>query len=307
MTRPFRFGVFASHAATAAAWRESAHRAEELGYDVFLVGDHLGPQFAPVPALLAAADATTHLRVGSYVFANDYRNPLMLAKEVTTLDVLTGGRLEIGLGAGWMRSDYEMLGIPYDPPAVRIARFMEAAILLKRLLSEEAVTHEGAHYRVKTALLPRPLQRPRPPLVIGGGGRTVLRFAAREADIVSLLPQADADGLPRSGSLTSETLEQRVDHIRHAAGTRFASLELSVIVFDAALSASGGSRARSIPERFRGVVDNLHESPYFLYGERERLVDRLRAQRDRLGISYIALPETAMEAFGPIVAELART
>ena len=192
-----------SRAASAEAWVASARRAEELGYDILLMPDHLGSQLSPIAALTAAAVATTRLRVGSYVFANDYRHPLVLAREVATLDMLSGGRFELGLGAGWNTTDYRKLGLPYDPPPRSIDRLTEAVPLIKRLLAGETVDHEGAHYRLSGAHVgPAPVQRPRPPLLIGGGGPRMLRLAAREADIVALQPQFDPRGPPppmRSG------------------------------------------------------------------------------------------------------------
>lgn len=307
MPRAFRFGVFASNAQTVDEWRTISRRAEALGYDVFLMGDHMGPQFAPVPGLVAAAAATERIRIGTFVLANDYRTPVMLAKELTTLDVLSRGRLEIGLGAGWARTDYDALGIGYDPPAVRVERLMEAVTLLKRLLTGERVVHSGAHYRVDAAVLPRPLQRPRPPLLVGGGGRRILEFAAREADIVALLPQADATGHPQPGSLATALLDARVQQVREAAADGFGKLELNIIAFDASVGHSRPTRARHVPARFEREIDAVHDSPYFLYGTADQLIRRLREQRARTGISYIALPATAMEEFSPIVAELAGT
>src|SRR6266542_6208759 len=183
MPRPFRFAVTARFAGSGPHWRDVARRAEDLGYDVLLVTDHMGKQLAPIPALMAAADATTRLRVGSFVFANDYRNPVMLAKEVATIDLLSGGRVEMGIGAGWSTRDYRELGIPYDAPAVRVSRLEESVGLVKRLLTQESVDHAGEHYAVRGAKdRPRPLQRPHPSLMIGGGGPRVLRLAPREAD-----------------------------------------------------------------------------------------------------------------------------
>ena len=218
MPRPFRFAVTARFARTGTKWRDVARRAEDLGYDVMLVTDHMGPQLAPIPALMAAADATTRLRVGSFVFANDYRNPVMLAKEVATIDVLSGGRVEVGIGAGWKTGDYRELGIRYDAPAVRVSRLEESVILLKRLLTEEHVDHTGDHYTVRGAqILPRPLQRPHPPLMIGGGGPRVLRLAARQADIV--LPSASA--YEKNGTVTNVCGEvQRLKQAIKVMGTK---------------------------------------------------------------------------------------
>lgn len=293
---------------SAARWRDVARRAEDLGYDVLLVTDHMGKQLAPIPALMAAADATTRLRVGSFVFANDYRNPVMLAKEVATLDVLSGGRVEVGIGAGWNTGDYGQLGIPYEAPAVRVGRLEESVGLLKRLLSEERVDHTGKHYTVRDArVLPRPLQRPHPPLMIGGGGPRVLRLAAREADIVTFAPQVNASGRPRLDALTEKALAERVTRFRAAAGERTESVELNVFVFDAAVTDRARSLMAAVSGYLRRAANGLVRSPFVLYGSRSSLRDLLIERRERLGISYIAVPGNAMREFGPIVAELRGT
>src|SRR6202453_617179 len=186
----FRFAAQLSKApgGTARDWAEQARRAEELGYSALLMPDHFGDQLAPGPALAAAAAATTTLRVGSLVFGNDYRHPFVLAKETATLDVLSEGRLELSLGAGWMKTDYEEAGLTYDTPRVRVERFEEAVQVLQGLLRTDGpFSFDGAYYQVhEHSLLPRPVQKPGPPLIIGGGGKRVLSFAARHPDIVSL-------------------------------------------------------------------------------------------------------------------------
>ena len=165
---PFRFAVARSSAPSGERWVEIARRAESIGYDVLVMPDHLNRQLSPFAALAAAAAATTRLRVAAFVFANDYRHPLMLAREAATLDVLSGGRFELGLGAGWMKSDYRRLGLPYDPAGQRIDRLEEAVPLLKRLLSGETVTHRGPHYQLDRATSGvEPVSKPRPPLAIG--------------------------------------------------------------------------------------------------------------------------------------------
>jgi probable F420-dependent oxidoreductase len=308
MPRPFRFAVTARFAGTGTKWRDVARRAEDLGYDVMLVTDHMGPQLAPIPALMAAADATTRLRVGSFVFANDYRNPVMLAKEVATIDVLSGGRVEVGIGAGWKTGDYRELGIRYDAPAVRVSRLEESVILLKRLLTEEHVDHTGEHYTVRGAqILPRPLQRPHPPLMIGGGGPRVLRLAARQADIVTFAPQVNASGRPRLDTITEKALTERVMRFRAAAGQR-----------------RGTDRAQRVRLRRRG--DRSRPVPH---GRRERVSaargERTRAQPVRpVRLTRIAARAparaprapgyqlhlgagNAMREFAPIVAELRGT
>ncbi len=298
MTRPFRFAVAATSALDRDAWIALARRAEELGYAVFLMPDHVMRQFAPVPALMAVADATTRLHIGSFVFANDYRHPLLLAKEVATLDVLSGGRLEFGIGAGWRARDYEQLGIAYDRPGVRIARMREAIRLMKRLFTEDEVHFVGAYYRAKRARVwPRPLQRPHPPLMIGGGGPRILSLAAREADIVALVPQVDARGRHRPSDITGRATAQKVARIKNAAGERFARLEINGYVADAEV---GGLGARA-----KRLALSLLDSPYFLYGSAAQVTRDLLRRRERLGISYYSIPERSMESFAPVVAALA--
>lgn len=275
---------------------------------MLLVTDHMGSQLAPIPALMAAADVTTRLRVGSFVFANDYRNPVMLAKEVATLDVLSGGRVEVGIGAGWSMRDYQELGIPYDAPAVRVSRLEESVRLLKRLLSEESVDHAGQHYTVRGAkVLPRPVQRPHPPLMIGGGGPRVLRLAAREADIVTFAPQANAQGRPRLDALTEKALAERVLRFRAAAGERAERIELNVFVFDAAVSDRARSPIAAVSAHLRRAANVFARSPFVLYGSRASLRELLLERRERLGLSYVSVPGNAMREFAPIVAELRGT
>jgi probable F420-dependent oxidoreductase len=308
MPRAFRFAATARFSGSGAHWRDVARRAEDLGYDVLLVTDHMGKQLAPIPALMAAADATTNLRVGSFVFANDYRNPVMLAKEVATIDMLSGGRVEVGIGAGWNVGDYRELGIAYDKPAVRVSRLEESVVLLKRLLSEESVDHAGEHYTVHGARIqPRPLQRPHPPLMIGGGGRRVLRLAARHADIVTFAPQVNASGRPRLDALTEKALAERVVRFRANAGERAERIELNVFVFDAAVTDRARSLMAAVSGYLRRAANGLVRSPFVLYGSRSSLRELLLERRERLGISYISVPGNAMREFAPIVAELRGT
>ena len=288
---------------SAAHWREVAKRAEDLGYDTLLMPDHITDQLAPVAALTAIAGATTTLRVGSFVFDNDYRNPVMLAKEATTLDLLSDGRLEFGIGAGWNTRDYRQLGIPYDTPKVRVDRMEEAIVLLKRLWTEDKVTHEGAYYRVREAtVLPRPTQRPHPPLMIGGGGPRMLRIAAREAQIVAIAPTLNPKGGPKVRTITVGSVERRIATLRRSP--RFSELELNVIVFDAQVTDAARSLMYGLTARLKSALTAIVETPFFMYGSRASLIEDLLARRERLGISYIALPGRAMRAFGPVVATL---
>jgi probable F420-dependent oxidoreductase len=301
--RPFRFAVMAERGRSPVHWREVARRAEALGYDTLLMPDHITDQLAPIAALTAAADATTTLRVGSFVFDNDYRNPVMLAKEATTLDLLSGGRLEFGLGAGWNTGDYRQLGIPYDTPKVRVDRMEEAVALIKRLWTEEKVTHEGAYYQVRDAVvLPPPTQQPHPPVMIGGGGPRMLRIAAREAQIVALAPRVNVRGGPNLRTVTTWSVEKRIGTLRRSP--RFSELELNVIVFDAQVTDARQSIVAALASRLKSAVTAIVDTPFFMYGSHASLVEDLLARRERLGISYVALPGRQMRAFGPVVATL---
>src|SRR2546430_2682405 len=186
-SRPFRFAVQEHSAPSAKAWANRARLVESLGYSALYVPDHFGEQFGPIVALMAAADATTSLRVGALVFDNDYRHPVVLAKEVATLDLLSDGRFDFGLGAGWLKSDYEQSGIPYDPPGVRIERMEEGLAIIKGLLAGGPFSFTGKHYRITAAEgYPSPVQKPHPPIVIGGGGGPLLPISAPPAELVNV-------------------------------------------------------------------------------------------------------------------------
>ncbi len=228
---PFRFGVQLSRAASGHAWRELARRIEGLGYSTLFVPDHFEDQFGPLVALTVAAEATTTLRVGSLVFGNDYRHPMVLAKEIATLDLLSEGRVEFGLGAGWMTADYEQAGLEEDSPAVRIDRMEESLAVMKELWSTGSCTFDGKYYRIEGAAgEPRPYQSPHPPIVIGGGGPRVLGIAAREADIVGVNPSLAAGvvGPEVLAGTTPADYDRRLEWVRSAAGQRFADSSSSV-------------------------------------------------------------------------------
>lgn len=303
---PFRFAVHASHARSGAAWVATARRAEQLGYEALLVPDHLTGQLSPIAAVSAAATVTSRLRIGAYVFANDYRHPLMLAREAATLDLLSNGRFELGLGAGWRTADYRQLGYAYARPGRRIDRLEEAIVLVKRLLRGERVTHHGEHYRVDGAVVsPRPVQRPHPPIIMGGGGPRMLRLAAREADIVGLIPQFNPRGRPILADITEAATERKVAIVRESAAERFERLVLDVFIVDAGMWGSG----RPVPEWLaaagKAAITGLFGSPYVLYGTLGSLRERLERRRARTGISAYSIPQGAMDAMAPLVEALA--
>jgi probable F420-dependent oxidoreductase len=308
--RRFRFGIQLSTAADAAGWAESARRAEDNGFSTLFLPDHFGDQLAPIPAMMAAADATTDLRVGALVFDNDFKHPVVLAKEVASVDVLSGGRVELGLGAGWMNTDYERSGIPKDPAGVRVDRMEEAISVLKGCFADDAFSFEGEHYRI-TGLdgLPKPAQRPHPPLLIGGGGRRVLSIAAREAQIVGINPalrsgNVDAEAA-RDG--VAELTDEKLQWVRSAAGERFDDIELNMLVLATVVTDDRTGTAEMMAPLFGLTPDALEWYPHALVGSVEQIRDDLIARRDRWGVSYWVFQGDALDTLAPVVAELAGT
>jgi probable F420-dependent oxidoreductase len=305
--RAFRFGVACARGHSRHEWREKARKAEQLGYATFLVPDHLQDQFAPVPALLAAADATTTLRIGSHVFANDFRHPVMLAKEAATLDLLSDGRFELGLGAGWLRAEYDQAGLAFEAPGVRVGRLEEAIRLIKRLLSEGPTTFTGTHYTVTDLPgLPKSVQQPHPPILLGGGGPRLLALAAREADIVSIVLRSRTDG---SGldltDFAAASMARKVMQVQAAAGDRWTTLELSTLIQRVVVTDDRYPTAIQLGERFGLPPEQVLESPYILLGTVAQLCEVLQARREQYGLSYIVVFEPGMDAFAPVVARLA--
>jgi probable F420-dependent oxidoreductase len=305
--RPFRFGVTAPTPSAGTDWVERARRVEQLGYSILVVPDHFRDHLAPVPALTAAALATTRLRVGSLVFSNDFRHPAVLAKEAATIDVLSGGRFELGLGGGWLRAEYDQTGIPFDAPGTRIERLEEAVTIIKGLLAGERVTFAGRHYTIADLEgRPTPVQRPHPPIAIGGGGRRTLTLAAREASIVGLVPRARRDG---SGldltDLSDAATREKLEWVRAAAGDRFDSLEIHALIQAVAVAERRTAAADDLASRFKVARDVVLETPYVQLGTVEEICESLQQRRERYGISYLTVFERDMEVFAPVVARLA--
>lgn len=287
-----------------------ARRAEDIGVGVLTVADHLDDQLAPIAALMAAADATTELRVGTLVFANDNRHPALLAKEAATIDRLSGGRLEFGLGAGWMTTDYEATGIPLDPPSVRIARLEEAIEVITALWSGEPVDHHGRFYDVTGVVgSPLPAQRPGPPIVIGGGGRKVLEVAGRRADVVNLNPALAAGVIDhRAGpSATPEATEDKIAWIRGAAGERFAEIEIGTRIHLAILTDDRQAMFEALAGGFGMTPEQAAGSPHALCGTIDQMAEDLEARRERFGISAIGLSASSLEDLAPLISRLAGT
>jgi probable F420-dependent oxidoreductase len=310
--RPFRFGLETGGAASRQEWLDKARKMEDLGYSTVLLEDHLFCAFAPLAAMVSAAEVTSTLRIGTYVLGNDFRHPVVLAKEAATIDVLSNGRLELGIGTGYFKSDYERSGISLQPPGVRVERFKEAVQVMKGFFSGEPFSFEGQYYQVHDLDgLPQPVQKPHPPIMIGGGSKRILGFAAREADIVSLNIRRTPDGGFDFSSLTAEAAAQKIEWIRQAAGERFTDLELNLLVPEVAITDDRRQYAEKIHREWEMsddafTVDQLLDSPSFLIGSIEQIIEQLQMLREKLGVSYFSVWEP-MEPFAPVVARLAGT
>ncbi len=307
--RPFRFGVNLRTTSSASEWAEKARKVEALGYDVVLVPDHLTELLAPMPALLAAAAATSRLRVGTAVLNNDFRHPVLVAREAATVDVLSGGRFELGLGAGHMRAEYEQAGLAFDDGATRVERLAESVGIIKRLLEGEVVTFAGKHYRVtEHTIHPRPAQRPRPPVFIGGNAPRLLEVAAREADIVGftgIMFRGGGSAIDVS-DFRAAVVDERVRLVRETAGARFDRLELNVLVQRVIVTDDRRAAAASLTGPVSQLsADDAVASPYLLVGTADQMVEDLRARRERWGFSYVLTHEAFVDALAPVVARLA--
>jgi probable F420-dependent oxidoreductase len=295
-TRPFRFGVVAAQVRSGEEWLEKARRVESLGYATLVMPDGINHVLSPLPALAAAAAATRTLRVGTYVIANDFRNPVMLAKEAATLDFLSGGRFELGMGAGrpGAEADNRMLGIPFDAGGVRLARLAESVAIVKALLAGERMTTAGTHYAVTDAAIsPGAVQKPRPPILIAGGGPRMLALAAREGEIVALGVRPDE---------AEAGVAEKVAILREAAGERFAQLEININ-----LMAVGGQVVRYVGGQMGAKAETFARSEGIsvLAGTVDEMCERLQRRRETLGISYILVADELMDALAPVVARLA--
>jgi probable F420-dependent oxidoreductase len=308
--KPFRFGLEFHHIPEGATWADSAREAEDLGYSTLFVPDHIHNCLGPIAAMAAAAAATTELRVGPLVLDCDYRHPAFVAKELATIDLLSGGRLEVGLGAGWKAEDYRKAGIAMDRPGVRVSRMIEHADILRRLLRGETVDHDGEHYRIEDLTVePLPASPGGPPFLIGGGAPRVLRFAGSFADIVGINPsihsgEIDADAA-RDGQ--ADRIDQKVAWVREGAGDRFDDLEINCWLAIAQITHQRRELADALAPAFGVTAEMALQSPIALIGSVDEVIEDLRARRERWGYSYIVLPETAMRDFAPVVAALAGT
>ena len=307
--RRFRFGLMAGKAKTGAAWTELARKAEGLGYSTLCVADHFTDGFAPTPALAAAAAVTTTLRIGSLVYGVDFRHPAMLAKEAATMDVLSDGRFELGIGAGWMDEDYDWTGITRDSAGVRIDRLAEAIAIMRGLWSGQPVVHGGKTWTINNMVgSPRPTQAGGPPILSGGGGRRVLETAARLGDIVSVNPNVGAGKFDAAAwaSVAATETDDKMTTVRAAAGDRYADLEICFLNFFTMVTDDTLGAATTVGGYMGGIPpEAVLASPNTLVGSADSLVEEIQARRERWDGSYIIVRADAIDAFAPIVARLA--
>lgn len=308
--KPFRFGIQASSQPDRASWVNLAQRTEANGFDVLTMPDHFTDQLAPIPALMTAADHTTTLRVGALVWDNDYKHPVVLAKELATIDVLSGGRLELGLGAGWMISDYEQSGIIYDRPGVRIDRFIEGLEVIRGCMAAESFSYSGKHYTITNYNgLPKPIQAPCPPILIGGGGKRVLTYAAQHADIVGVNATltAGAVGPDVIATMSAAAVDDKVAIVRNSVGGRVNDIEMNIRAFMVNVTDDASGAINRLASAMHVDDSMIAETPFALIGPPSKLIEDLIARRERWGFSYVIVGGDDVDKFAPVVAALRGT
>ena len=306
--RRFRFGLQVRTPFDGLTWAETARRVEELGYSTLFLPDHFHQQWGPIAAMTAAAVSTTTLKVGTLVFDNDYRHPVVLHKEMATIDVISGGRLEVGIGAGWKRLDYTQSGIVEDAPKVRVDRMMEGVAVLKGLFAEGPFSYSGEYYEIDGLDgLPEPHTAGGPPLIIAGGSRRMLRFAGANASIVGVNPsmhsgEVDADAA-RDGM--ADRMDQKVAWVREGAGARFDDLEINAWVPVAKVTDDSAAFAELLSPGFGVPADQVLDSPMAIVGTVSEIADRLEERRERWGFSYhVVQDEAGAMEMAPVVASI---
>jgi len=323
--RPFRFSLQSFNTDSPASWRELIAKTEDLGYSTFFLADHFlsqGPAMdatfhppqllAAVPAIAMALEQTSTLRVGCRVFCNDYHQPVMLAKEAATMDYLSGGRLEFGIGAGWIRNEYAAVNLPFDPFPDRLSRLAEFVHAYKAFMSGEPLEIDGDFIRWSGfSGIPAPAQQPWPPLMIGGGSRKILEFAGREADIVSLNFNNRAGMLGPDGMASglAAATASKIDWIKQGAGSRFGDIELEIGAYNTIITDQQQPTAAAIGEALGMSAGDILDHPHCLIGSVDYICEELERRREAYGISYVAVLDDGennmVEAFAPVVARLA--
>jgi probable F420-dependent oxidoreductase len=312
--KAFRFLADAFDASTTRELGERARAAEALGVTTFILPDHLVPQLAPISYLATVAALTERLRISAFVHNNDLRHPAVLAQELATLDVLSGGRLDVAIGAGWNEPEYRAIGLAFDPIRVRQARLAEAVAVLKGCFGPSAFSFSGEHYRITDYdAYPKPVQQPHPPMFIGGGGRRTLELAAREANIVGLAPRILSGQRPDPTSITWAATEEKIGWVREAAGDRFDALEFNVYPSQWPIVVTDDLRgeARKVIDRMKertGIEmteQEVIDSPHIFVGSIDRFVEKFSELRERLGVNSFLVGD--LTDLGPVVERLAGT
>lgn len=308
MTHAFRFGAKATRATSGKEWRDLAKQAEDLGYASFQIDDHFGNQLAPVPAIMAAAAATEKILVGPHVAGIDFRNPVLFAKEAATIDLLSDGRMLLGLGAGWSKDDYAIAGIEQANAATRIERLGEAVQIMRGLWGAEPFSFSGSHFSVaEVNAMPKPISSI--PILIGGGGKKLLTLAAQQADIVGINPQIVARSInPRSmATAAADVVDEKIAWVKEAAGDRFGQIELQLQLFKTQVTDDPQPVIEALSKAFGLPPEVVATAPFFQIGSVAQIKENLIAMRERWGISYIVCQNDGTQALAPIVAELAGT
>jgi len=309
-TRPFRFALTIGDSRDRASFIDTVRRAEDAGFDVLAGVDHIGPPLGVMPMLAMAAEIS-RLRVSSMVVANDYRHPVLLAKDAATIDVLSDGRFELGIGTGWIKAQYMSAGIPYDSPGVRVDRLEEAIAIIKGCWRDQDFNFRGEHYKVDLIEdRPRPMQEPHPPLLIAGAGPRMLRLAGREADIVGITLTYGHAGFDTFGpaiATSGDRIADQLSYVREGAGDRFSAIELSVMVHQLVAASDADRAAQTIADSSGATKGQVLGSPHLLVGPPERMIDTLVARRERLGLSYVVFRGAHLKYVAPLVSRLAGT
>ena len=308
MERKIRFSTQSGGQPTGAEWLARAKRLEDMGFATLSMPDHMvGGAWSNMPALGAVAAVTTKLRLGNLVLDNDFRNPVVLARELATLDVISNGRVEIGLGAGWFDRDYQGTGIPFDRGRVRVARLAEAVTLMKRLFTEDEVSFEGTYYRtVKSESRPKAVQQPRPPILIAAGGPQILELAGREAEIVAVIPPGAGVRSPAPDDVAPAGVRRQIDTVRQAAGTRFDQIELSCFL-DVVLTDDREKTIAELAEKAKADPAVIGSSVYRPIGTIDQVREHVVRVRRETGITYFCLRGPHVEELGPVVRDLSGT
>lgn len=307
---PFRFGISFGGTPNRAELSTAIRRAEAAGFEVACTADHISSRLSVMPLLSLAAEVSG-MRVSPMVIANDYRHPVLVARDGASLDILSEGRFELGIGTGWIKEQYDSVGIAYDPPSVRVDRFEEALQVILGCWSGEPFTFTGTHYQVEDVTCPEPVQQPRPPVLIAGSGRRMLTLAGRVADIVGISAVGGADtGLAEFGRALSGSgsrIEEQLDWVKTGAGTRFDDVVISVYAHHLQVGDDGEEVADELAATWQTTPAQVLASPHVLIGATAEIVEVLQERRERFGISYVVFLGADLEDAEPIVSTLSGT